>query len=110
MVAGLPDGPLAHFSPDSSRILFYGAGGGIVATPAPGGGRGGGGGATGLQSVKWDGSDRRALFSGDPITLSPNGQYGFALHSAQRRIYVFPTPVIGTPIELNVRDDKPLAA
>jgi imidazolonepropionase-like amidohydrolase len=108
VVAGLPDGPLAHFSPDSSRVLFYGTGGGIVAPPSPVGGRGGGGVPAGLQSVKWDGSDRRALFSGDPITLSPNGQYGFVLHSSQRRIYVFPTPVIGTPIQLNARDDKPL--
>ena len=108
VIAQLPDGPLAHFSPDSNRILFYGTGGGITPPPAPAGGRGGGGPPAGLQSVKWDGSDRRALFSGDPITLSPNGQYGFSVHTGLRRIYVFPTPIIGTPIQLNARDDKPL--
>jgi Tol biopolymer transport system component len=107
--ASLPDGPLAHFGPDSSRVLFYGTGGGIPA-PAPGGGRGGGGGGAGagLQSVRWDGSDRRALFAGDPITLSPTGAYGFAVNGPTHRIYIFPTPIVGTPIQLDVRGDKPL--
>src|SRR4029077_16545088 len=36
----------------------------------------------------------------------PNGQYGFAVHTGLRRIYVFPTPIIGTPIQLNVRDEN----
>jgi Tol biopolymer transport system component/imidazolonepropionase-like amidohydrolase len=109
-VAGsLPDGPLGHFGPDSSRILFYGTGGGIVPPPPQPGGRGGGrGGGQGLQSVRWDGSDRRALFAGDPITLSPTGTYGFAMNSGTHRIYVFPTPLVGTPVELNIRADKPL--
>src|SRR5262249_17168289 len=61
----------------------------------------------GLQSVRWDGSDRRALFAGDPITLSPTGAHGFATNTGTHRIYVFPTPLIGAPVQLNVRDDKP---
>ncbi len=107
----LPEGPLAHFGPDSNRVLFYGTGGGIVPpAPVPGGGRGEGrgGGGAGLQSVRWDGSDRRALFAGDPITVSPNGQFGFAMNTGAHRIYVFPTPIVGTPIQLDVRADKPL--
>ena len=110
VAASLGDGPIAHFGPDSSRVLFYGTGGGIPA-PAPGGGRGGGGGGgagAGLQSVRWDGSDRRALFAGDPITLSPTGTHGFAVNGPTHRIYIFPTPLVGTPIQLDARGDKPL--
>ena len=82
-VSSVPDGPLAHFGPDSSRILFTGAGG--------------------LQSVRWDGTDRRTVFAGDPIMLSPTGTHGFATNAATHRIYVFPTPALGGSITLNAR-------
>lgn len=82
-VSSLPDGPLAHFGPDSSRILFTGP--------------------LGLQSVRWDGSDRRTVFTGDPIMLSPTGTHGFATNPSTHRIYVFPTPALGGAITLNAR-------
>ncbi len=82
-VSSMPDGPPAHFGPDSSRILFTGA--------------------TGLQSVRWDGSDRRTVYAGDPIMLSPTGTHGFATNAATHRIYVFPTPLLGGAITLNAR-------
>ena len=86
-VSSLPDGPLAHFGPDSSRILFTSGGG--------------------LQSIRWDGSDRRTEYNGDPIMLSPTGTHGFATNAATHRIYIFPTPAVGGAITLNARADKP---
>ena len=85
-VSNLPDGPLAHFGPDTSRILFT--------TGA------------GLLSVRWDGSDRRPLYTGDPITLSPTGTHGFTTNSGTHRLYVFPAPSIGRAVSLNVRTDS----
>ncbi len=82
-VSSLPDGALAHFGPDSSRVLYT--------TPA------------GLQSVRWDGSDRRTVFTGEPIMLSPTGTHGFVTNAATHRIYVFPTPALGSAIALNAR-------
>lgn len=84
-VSSIPDGPMAHFGPDSSRILYT--------TGA------------GLQSVRWDGSDRKAVYTGDPIMLSPTGKHGFAVNSGTHRIYVFPTPAMGRAIQLAVRSD-----
>jgi len=84
-VANFADGPFAHFGPDPDRILF----------PA----------GTGLQSVRWDGSDRRVEFTGDPIMLSPTGTHGLALNAATHRIYVFPTPAMGRSIQLGIRTD-----
>jgi len=107
-VTATPDGPLAHFGPDGDRILFYGTGGGIAPPPPqPAGGRGGGGAPAGLQSVRWDGSDRRALFAGDPITLSPTGTHGFTTNAATHRIFIFPTPLVGTPLQLEARGTSP---
>ncbi|MEO5568560.1 MAG: amidohydrolase family protein [Gemmatimonadaceae bacterium] len=82
-VANLPSGPLAHFGPDTSRILF------------PSGG--------GLQSVRWDGSDRQTEFTGDPVILSPTGAFGFARNPTTNRLYVFPTPALGGSLTLNAR-------
>ncbi|MBC7895187.1 MAG: PD40 domain-containing protein, partial [Cytophagaceae bacterium] len=89
-VSSLPDVPLAHFGPDTSRILYAS---GATGPNNPGG----------LQSVRWDGSDRRTVFTGDPIKLSPNGTHGFASNTATHRIYVFPTPTIGSAVALNAR-------
>jgi imidazolonepropionase-like amidohydrolase len=82
-VSSLPEAAIAHFGPDTSRILFTAGGG--------------------LQSVRWDGSDRRTVFTGDPITLSPTGNHGFSTNPQTHRIYVFPTPVMGGAITLNAR-------
>jgi imidazolonepropionase-like amidohydrolase len=88
-VSNLPaDGSLAHFGPDPERILFTAAGG--------------------LQSVKWDGSDRRTMYTGDPVVLSPTGTHGFAVNGANRRVSVFPAPTVGSAIALNARTDRPL--
>jgi Tol biopolymer transport system component len=84
-VSSASDGAIAHFGPDTSRILFTGGGG--------------------LQSVRWDGSDRKTVYTGDPITLSPTGAHGFVTNSGTHRIYVFPTPALGRAIQLNVRTD-----
>lgn len=84
-VSNIPEGPMAHFGPDTSRIYF--------ATNA------------GLQSVRWDGTDRKAVFTGDPVILSPTGAHGLAVNGPTHRIYVFPTPMIGRAVALNVRTD-----
>jgi Tol biopolymer transport system component len=97
-VSALPDGPLGHFGPDSSRILF-GVPGGFTPPGAPP--------TSGLYSVRWDGSDRKPVYLGDPVMLSPTGTHGFATNSATHRIYVFPTPAVGSPVQLSVRTDKP---
>ena len=82
-VSSIPEGAIAHFGPDTSRILFTSGGG--------------------LQSVRWDGEDRQTIFTGDPIMLSPSGTLGFASNSATHRIYIFPTPAVGGAIALNAR-------
>ncbi|MES2522296.1 MAG: amidohydrolase family protein [Gemmatimonadota bacterium] len=87
-VSSMPDGPLAHFGPDTSRILYTAQGG--------------------LQSVRWDGSDRRTVYTGDPVMLSPTGTHGFAMNASTKRVSVFPTPSVGSAIALNARTDRPL--
>ena len=82
-VANVTDGPLAHFGPDPERILF------------PSGG--------GLHSIRWDGSDRQTEFAGDPVILAPTGKFGFARNPQTSRIYVFPTPALGSTLTLNAR-------
>ncbi|MDQ8165923.1 MAG: hypothetical protein P3A28_09235, partial [Gemmatimonadota bacterium] len=84
-VSQIVEGPIAHFGPDTSRVLF--------ATNA------------GLQSVRWDGTDRKPVYTGDPLILSPTGTHGFALNGATHRLYVFPTPEVGRPVALAARTD-----
>jgi Tol biopolymer transport system component/imidazolonepropionase-like amidohydrolase len=84
-VSSVPEGPLAHFGPDTSRILFVSGGG--------------------LQSIRWDGTDRQPVFTGDPVILSPTGTHGFANNPGTHRIYVFPTPALGRASALAVRTD-----
>ena len=85
-VSSINDAARAHFGPDTSRILF--------ATGA------------GLQSIRWDGTDRRAVYTGDAVTLSPTGTHGYTTNSGTHRLYVFPTPQVGRSIALNVRTDS----
>ncbi|NUQ12458.1 MAG: PD40 domain-containing protein [Gemmatimonadaceae bacterium] len=86
-VANVPEGAVAHFGPDPDRILFTAGGG--------------------LQSVKWDGSDRRTVYTGDPVTLSPTGRFGFVMNAANRRLSVFATPEVGSATALAVRTERP---
>jgi Tol biopolymer transport system component/imidazolonepropionase-like amidohydrolase len=79
-----------HFGPDKNRIYFP-----LDSWQS-----------SGLQSVRWDGSDRRAVYTGDPITLSPTGTHGFVTNDQTHRIYIFPTPAIGSAIQLAVRSGK----
>ena len=87
-VSFMPDGAAAHFGPDPDRVLFTAGGG--------------------LQSVRWDGSDRRTVYTGDPVVLSPTGTHGFAVNQANKRVSVFPAPTVGSAIALNARTDRPL--
>jgi Tol biopolymer transport system component len=87
-VSFMPDGAAAHFGPDPDRILFTAAGG--------------------LQSVRWDGSDRRTVYTGDPVVLSPTGTHGFAVNAQTKRVSVFPAPTVGSAIALNARAERPL--
>ncbi|HKS06229.1 MAG TPA: amidohydrolase family protein [Gemmatimonadaceae bacterium] len=84
-VSNVNDAAQAHFGPDTSRILF--------ATGA------------GLQSIRWDGTDQRTVYAGDPITLSPTGTHGFTTNTGTHRLYVFPTPDIGRALPLSIRTD-----
>jgi hypothetical protein len=87
-VSFMPDGAAAHFGPDPDRILYTAAGG--------------------LQSVRWDGSDRRTIYTGDPVVLSPTGAHGFAMNPGTKRVSVFPAPTVGSAIALNARAERPL--
>ncbi|HZI29938.1 MAG TPA: amidohydrolase family protein [Gemmatimonadaceae bacterium] len=87
-VSFIPEGAIAHFGPDTSRILFTAAGG--------------------LQSIRWDGSDRRTIYTGDPVYLSPTGTHGFAVNQATKRVSIFPAPDVGSAIALNARTAQPL--
>ena len=87
-VSNIPEGAIAHFGPDTSRILFTAQGG--------------------LQSIRWDGSDRRTIYTGDPVYLSPTGTHGFAVNGANRKVSVFPAPDVGTAVALNARTATPL--
>jgi Tol biopolymer transport system component len=87
-VSFMPDGAAAHFGPDPDRVFFTAGGG--------------------LQSVRWDGSDRRTVYTGDPVVLSPTGAHGFAVNQATKRISIFPAPTVGSAIALNARTDRPL--
>jgi Tol biopolymer transport system component len=87
-VSSMPDGPLAHFGPDSERILYSSGGD--------------------LRSVRWDGSDPRIIYTGDAVRLSPDGKYGFVMNSGTKRISVFPAPAVGSPVALSARTERPL--
>jgi hypothetical protein len=87
-VANIPEGAVAHFGPDPERILYTSGGG--------------------LQSVRWDGSDRRTVYTGDPVVLSPSGAHGFAVNQANKRVSVFPAPAVGSAVALNARAERPL--
>jgi Tol biopolymer transport system component/imidazolonepropionase-like amidohydrolase len=87
-VSSVPEGASAHFGPDRDRILYTSGGE--------------------LRSVRWDGSDQRTIYTGDPVMLSPTGKYGFAVNTGTKRISVFPTPAIGSATALNARADRPL--
>jgi Tol biopolymer transport system component len=87
-VSSVAGGAVAHFGPDSSRILFTAQGG--------------------LQSIRWDGSDRRTIYTGDPVYLSPTGKHGFAVNPATKRVSIFPAPDVGTAVALNARTAQPL--
>ena len=87
-VSNIPEGAIAHFGPDTTRILFTAQGG--------------------LQSIRWDGSDRRTIYTGDPVYLSPDGKHGFALNPANRKVSVFPAPAVGSAVALSARAERPL--
>ena len=85
-VSSASDAAIAHFGPDTSRILF--------ASGAD------------LNSVRWDGSDRRIEYTGDAIRLSPTGKHGFVTNTGTHRLYVFPVPSVGQALRFNVRTDS----
>jgi imidazolonepropionase-like amidohydrolase/Tol biopolymer transport system component len=73
-VGALPLGGFPHFTADTSRVFFHGEGG--------------------LQSVRWDGSDRKVvLASAAPQTvLSPDGVHVLSRAGRRGHVYLFEIP------------------